>query len=264
MDLVKASSGIKGKYNRTTHLEGIFSGGWVRCADPACTMQIVYDPKTKKIKDTGEIKKFKYYRCSNSRKVHERLSYVSEEKIWGQLEAVVQAVTIKEERALQISDALNELNEKVKDAVRRDIQNYQIALDKLDEKRDRVVDLLVSKSIDQEEYQRQSTKLKDERRYYTELLAQSQCSISDAWKVTAQKVFELAMNAKSLWNQGSVDQRVALLKSLCSNPTLDGVSVQYELKKPFATVAQMGEKNDWRSPKLFCRTHSYRKPNATP
>jgi hypothetical protein len=120
---------------------------------------------------------------------------------------VVQEVSIKEDRAMQISDALNELNEKVKDAVRRDIHNYQVALDKLDEKRVRIVDLLVAKSIDQEEYQRQSAILKDELRYYMGLLAQSQCSISDAWKVTAQKVFELAMNAKSLWNQGSVEEK---------------------------------------------------------
>lgn len=121
-----------------------------------------------------------------------------------------------------------------------------MALDKLDEKRDRVVDLLVTKAIDQEEYQRQSEKLKGERRYFTQLLEQSQCSISDAWKVTAQKVFELAMNAKSLWNQGSVEQRLEILKTLCSNPVLEGTSVRYELKKPFVTVAEMAEKDSWR------------------
>lgn len=246
LDLVKASFGIKGKYNRGKYLEGVFSGGWIRCADPACTMQMVYDPKEKKIKATGQVKKFNYYRCSNSRKVHDRLHYVSETKIWDQLENVVNQIYLKDERAKQISDALNELNEKVKMAVHRDIENYQSALDKLDEKRDKFVDLLASSVIDQEEYKRQSERLKDERRYYTELLKQSQCSISDAWKVTAQRVFELAMNAKSLWNQGSVEQRLEILKTVCSNPTLEGASVRYEIRKPFATVAEMAKKEDWR------------------
>lgn len=246
LDQVKASFGLKGKYNRTKHLEGVFSGGWVKCAEPTCTMQMVYDPKVKKIKSTGEIKKFNYYRCSNSRKVHDRLQYVSEEKIWDQLSVVVDRVFLKNERASEISEALNKLNEKVKEAVRRDIQNFQVAVDKLDDKRDKMFDLFTGGSIDQEEYKRQSERLKIERRYYTQLLEQSQCSISDAWKVTAQKVFELATNAKSLWNQGSVEQRLELLKTLCSNPVLNGSSVQYELRKPFGTIAEISQKSDWR------------------
>ena len=247
LQIVKASFGIKGKYNRNKYLESNFSGGWLRCGKPECGLQITYDPKNKKIISTGETKQFKYYRCANSRKLHDKLIYVPEEKIWNQLATVVDKVNLHQALAQKISNALNELNEKAKGAVKRDIANYQVALDRLDEKRDQTFDMFTSKLIDQDEYKRQSQRLQDERRHYTRLLEESQLAINDAWKTTAERVFELAINAKTLWDLGSVEQKLELLKRLCSNPVLDGPTIRYELKKPFTTIAEMRENEKWRS-----------------
>jgi len=65
---------------------GAFSSAWLRCSECGCA--VVYDPKRKLIKNTGEYKTYHYYRCSNGKK--QRNSFkgrnVSEGKIWGQLE----------------------------------------------------------------------------------------------------------------------------------------------------------------------------------
>lgn len=246
LDLVKESFGIKGSKRRTQEQQGIFSGGWLRCGNSSCSLQIVYDPKKKKIKSTRETKEFAYYRCSNSRRLHRNLKYTSEAMIWEQFSAVVDSIHLSEELAQRISDSLNDLNERAKAAVRRDIRNYESTLDDLDRKRDKLFDFFVNKTISEEDFRRQSSRIQDERRHYTKLLEESQLAISDAWKVTAQKVFELAINARSIWNSGTTDERLEYLKRVCSNPVLDASSVRYDLRKPFATIAEMKEIPEWR------------------
>lgn len=53
-------------------------------------------------------------------------------------------------------------------------------------------------------------------------------------------------SAKTLWKEGSVEKRMKILKSVCSNPCLDGATVEFDLKKPYVTLAEMRQKEDWR------------------
>lgn len=246
LDRVKASFGLKGSRRRAAEEKGVFSGGWLRCGENDCGLQIVYDPKTKKIKSTGETKEYAYYRCSDSRKQHPKLTYASETKIWDQFSGAAESVHLDNDVAERIFKALDEVAEKAKIAVQRDIKNFQIALDQLEVKRNQLFDLFLAKTISEEEYRRQSNRITEEHRYNTTLLEKSQIAISDAWKVTAQKVLELATRAKTLWNSGSDQQRLEYLRTVCSNPVLDGATVRYDLKKPYSTVAEMRQKEDWR------------------
>ena len=64
-----------------------------------------------------------------------------------------------------------------------------------------------------------------------------------------KSTFELAKNAKLLWNQRNDEERKMLLDKLLSNRKLDGVTVQYRLKKVFELVVKMtknSENKKWR------------------
>jgi hypothetical protein len=62
---------------------------------------------------------------------------------------------------------------------------------------------------------------------------------------TAKTVLELATSAKSLWIDRSAYERREFLNKVLSNPILDGLTVRYELKKPFAVLLKMNEKDKW-------------------
>jgi hypothetical protein len=62
---------------------------------------------------------------------------------------------------------------------------------------------------------------------------------------TAKTVLELATSAKSLWISRSAYERREFLNKVLSNPILDGLTVRYELKKPFAVLLKMNEKDNW-------------------
>jgi hypothetical protein len=163
-------------------------------------------------------------------------------------------VSINEIFAKQIAEALNELHEKSHEAVRRDIQNYQEALTKLESREDDLYDDMKRGLLDEPGYRKQIQRVREERHHYTRLLERSQLSISDAWMVTAKRVLELATDAKSLWNRGDTQERINYLKQVCSNPLLEGLSVRYELQKPFETISKMKQNQNWRPLSSLCRT----------
>jgi len=63
---------------------------------------------------------------------------------------------------------------------------------------------------------------------------------------SVKEVFELAINAKLLWKKLNRQERLEYLKRVCSNQTLDGLTVSYQLEKPFARLASWGENKEWR------------------
>ena len=67
---------------------------------------------------------------------------------------------------------------------------------------------------------------------------------------TAQRTLELAKSAAELWVSRSGAEKRALLEMMVSNPTLTGRKVAYELKKPFAVLAEIRRKG-WARPVGF-------------
>ncbi len=50
--------------------------------------------------------------------------------------------------------------------------------------------------------------------HYMKLQEGAQYKITDAWKVTAETVLELAKEAKDLWKVGSLTEKLEILKAL--------------------------------------------------
>ena len=220
--------------------------GWLLCDHPECQRQMTYDPKTKIIKETGEKKVYHYYRCSNSRKVHMKLVNISEEKIWDQFEPAVEALTISQEFAIDITAALNETHEKQKAAIKKQMEGYRIELLGLEGKEDSAYQDLKKGLLDETSYQRQIERVRSSRRHYENEVERLTLTISDEAMVSVKKVFELAINAKELYKSMNREDRLEYLKKVCSNPTLDGLTLQYQLQSPFARLSNWKENSKWR------------------
>ncbi|MBK7844488.1 MAG: recombinase family protein [Bdellovibrionales bacterium] len=137
LDAVDERFGHKRVHRRASVEKGIFSGGWIRCGHPECGLQIVCEHTKKKIKETGEKKEFKYYRCSNSRGVHESLKgmYTTEEDLMKAFEPALDRISITAQRAQEIADALNETDRIAKEAIAAEMNGYRKALEDLHKRR---------------------------------------------------------------------------------------------------------------------------------
>jgi hypothetical protein len=76
-------------------------------------------------------------------------------------------------------------------------------------------------------------------------LEQLRLSLDSVFKESCKSILELATSAKSLWIRKSPQERRDFLNTILSNPILDGLTVRYELKKPFAVLVEMSEKESW-------------------
>ena len=225
--------------------DDIFSG-WLVCGHPECQRAVTYDPKKKTLKGTGEEVVYHYYRCSNSRKVHDKVPSVSEQKIWDQFEPAVEMLEISEDFAKDISAALNETHEKQRAAIKKQMEGFRLELRGLEGCEDRAYHDFTSGVLDKAAYQRQIKRIRDDRKHFEDEIERLTLAISDEAMVSVQKVFELAINAKSLWKSMERADRLEYLKMVCSNQALDGLTVQYQLQKPFARLALWKENKEWR------------------
>lgn len=232
--------------HKQSNKNGVFSGGFLSCEQCGC--QIVYDPKVKVIKSTGETRTFHYYHCTNGRSVHQSMRGMSitEDKIWEGLGSAIGAVALSEEFANDIAVALNEVEFKCQRAIEKQMSEFKEALEQLDRKSSQVLDLFLDGKIDEDRFKREDRRIKEERFRYVDLIEQAQKNLNSACLETAKSILELATSAKSLWLSRSREERRDFLKMTLSNLRLDGATVRYEFKKPFEILCEMKQKSEWR------------------
>lgn len=235
------AKGEKSPYGRRLNaIDALFSGGWLVCGQCGC--QITYDPKEKRNRKTNKVTEYHYYHCSNGKKMHTKQVNINENRLWQQFEAAVDAVNIPESFAKKISDALNENYLETKAATKRQIEDCGLEIDELDKRKDMLFDLFMNREIECEDFEIQTKRLKDERNRLLSKLEEFQNIINGAHLETARSIIELAINAKSLWKQGTPIERRNILETLLSNRSLNGASVEFDLKKPFKILSEMKEK----------------------
>lgn len=241
------NSGNACKYRKSSVVGGddIFRG-WLKCDHPECQRLITYEKKKKILKSTGEAKVYHLYRCSNSRKIHDKHVYVSEEKLWEQFEPTVDRYDITKEFAADISRELENSFEKQRLAIKKQMEGYRIALKGLEENEDTAYDDLKKGVLREEQYQRKILNIRAERDELNLQLEHLTLLINDSGNDAIKKMFELAIDAKSLWKSMDRQERVSYLKKVCSNPTLDDLSLRFDIKKPFARIASWKGNSNWR------------------
>ncbi len=220
--------------------DGLFARGalTLACAVPACGCKITYAPKKKPSGLT-----FHYYRCADGKRVHrergEPQVNVRGDRILDQLGDAVDAVTLTEDIAHTIACALNQTHRAATAAKREAVTLYKAQLASLDDKENRIVDLFAAGSIDADPFKRQQARVREERDALFDKLQAAETEADDAYLVTADRVLELAKNAKQLWEGRTPAEQRDFLARLVCNPRLDGRTVRFDLRKPFAVLAQM-------------------------
>lgn len=249
-DLVKAVEKTFGKKAsaivREESEHNVLMGGWLKCS---CGCNIVYDPKTKKIKATGETKTYHYIHCTDGKEVHKTQKGIitTSEKLWDQLGGIMNKIAISEEFANDIAEALNKLNSKTKNVIHIQQAELNDKCKELETHEDRLTEHLLNGTIDKEAYSGHLKRIRGNREDLLRQLEQLRLSLQDTFMESVKSILELATSAKSLWIRKSAQERKDFLNMILSNPILEGVNVRYELKKPFAVLVEMSKKEDWCS-----------------
>ncbi len=243
---LQASFGLRATQRKLRH-DGLFAQGplSMTCAEPACGCKITYAPKSKPSGLT-----YHYYRCADGKRVHvergERQVNVREEDMLEQLGTAVDEITLTPELAEAIARGLNETHRQAMAAKARSAEMYRAEIKALEEKEDRLFDRFDSGEIDRATYERQLTRLRADKADRFEKLRATDQDEDAKYLVTADRVLELAKSARSLWEGRTPVEKRDFLARLVCNPRLDGRTVRYDLRKPFAVLAKMRGSDGWR------------------
>lgn len=243
---VQETFGLRNPYGKKAG--GVFQNGWIKCADPACGCHVIFDPRKKHIKATGEEKTYRHYRCTNGKKVHVTTKgmRVTEEQLIDQFSQAIEEIDILPDFANELLAALNESKEKARRAIKQDISNFSMALKTLEGAEDDLYKDLRRGILDEEGYHRQIASVRSERTRFTNLLEKAQLHINDITGETFKSILQLATDVKSLWKNQSDEERAGLLNKLLSNQVLDGATVRYQLILPLRVLLDMKGNSDWR------------------
>lgn len=242
---LQASFGKRPLYKKIKH-EGLFAQGelTLTCAAPDCGCKVTYAPKKKNGKT------YKYYRCADGRRVHrdhgEPQVNVLEHDMLDQLGAAVDAIALTPEIANAIAKGLNEGHREAMAQKARLAETYRAEIRALEEKEDRLFDRYDKGEIDRPTYDRQLERARADKADRFERLRDADADVDSKYLVTADRVLELAKNAKALWEVRNDEEKRDLLAKLVCNPRLDGRTVRFDLQKHFAVLAQVHGEGGWR------------------
>ena len=170
---------------------------------------------------------------------------ITEEKIWQQFGAVPDAITLTDQMAKDIANALNATHKNSRTAIKDEMAKYEVAILGLEKKISQLVELLSTGAIDKFAYDLKYKTITDDHLDLRRKLEQSQLAITDGFMETAQTILELAIDAKQLWKIQNEYERLDFLKKVCSNPVLNSTTIEYDLKKPYSILSKMRENQEW-------------------
>lgn len=237
-EALQASVQSKPAALRTVKREAALAG-FLKCAQCGC--QITYDPKKR-----GE-RVYHYYRCANGKKQHSKLVYVSEADILEGFASAAEAIAIDIFIADELKDILSRSHVEVRAQRKRDSDRFRRELAALEPLEDQLTDMLMADSIDDAAYKRKLARIREQRADLAQKLEQGSERLDDAHMETVRSTLELAKRAKLQWAERSAVEKRRFLELVLSNAQLDGESVRYTLRKPFAILAEMRGSADWRT-----------------
>ncbi len=105
---------------------------------------------------------------------------------------------------------------------------------------------MTSGVLDAEGFKRQTARFREDRKRMENEILNLEEQMKGQYRETALTTLELCKDAKSLYLSQSLEDRARFVKKQCQNPLMNGLSVQFEIKKPFSTIAKMASLVNWR------------------
>jgi site-specific DNA recombinase len=196
----------------------------------------------------GERKKarYTYYHCtfSKGKQEHGNKTFVREEAITNMLGEIVGSVTLKDEDAVWIMNALQEDTQYSRDRQEARLHALKTEYGKVSQRLSRLYDAKFDGTIPEDvfrakekEYQNELISLKARMEEFTQ---ENQKYLEDA-----KTTLELCKQLKSLYDAGSLEEKADLAKIVASNYSLTDGTLYPQMRKPFDLVAKGLSSSEW-------------------
>lgn len=208
-----------------------YAGGLVKCAH--CGNLITGEEVTKK--STGKL--YRYYRCTMYNLGGHPRVRVTEKQLDEQVLAVFKSIEQPQEVKDWFARALREWSRTERTENKEQLKALEREMAQLRQQRDRLLNLRLLEEIDGDTFAAKSTELRDRIAQLT-LRMETADRDSGEQAELAIKVFELSQALTEKWLAADFAAKRQLLEMVFLNFRLDGVSLCYEIRKPFDVLVK--------------------------
>jgi site-specific DNA recombinase len=211
-----------------------YSGEFMKCGH--CGQWVTGERKTKKT--AAGLRDYVYYRCARYTKPGHPRVRAREEEIDRQVLAIFDRMRIEDDsvrdwfRAVLASQTKDSQAESL--AMRAELQRQETLLV---QQQDRLLNMRIADDIDQDDYARKSTELRD-RLASIKLQLDAVDRSHDELAELASKVFELSQTLREKWLTADYAAKRRILEIVCLNCRLDDVILVPTIRKPFDMLAE--------------------------
>jgi site-specific DNA recombinase len=205
----------------------------MRCAYDGCTV-------------TTELQKgrYVYYRCSHGRG-RCSLPYMREEALSEHLGDLLKNIYVPETIARTVVDSLQTDLARSEAHRKEQVLALQQRLSTIRRRMDQIYEDKLDGNIDEEFWNRKQAEYREQERPLEASASSLNSPVTTITVLTAERIFELANKAYSLYRTRNLAERGELLKSVLLNCTTDGVDIWPTYRKPFRSNLSAGTKEDW-------------------
>ncbi len=168
----------------------------------------------------------------------------AEKTVLEEIREVFKSIKIDDGILGTITEHLKKSHESEKVYQDNAIKELQNESSRIQVKLDRLLDLLLDKSITTDDYDRKCHQLKT-RQYKISDQIKKHLKADETFKTTVNTVFSIASMAYELFESSKIEQKRKLINYVFSNLELEGVTLRYSLRKPFDLMVDCTTRSEW-------------------
>jgi len=231
-DTIQSLLGRKGRPRPKTHIFAY--RGLIFCGE--CGAMVTAEEKVKRQKN-GNIHHYVYYHCTKRRNPNCSQKVIEEKELEKQILYALEQIEIPSEFHEWAIEQLRIESEKEiedRDKILINLQKtYAICVKKID----RLIDMRANEEITEEEFLGKKSKLMKEKVRLQELLNDIDGRINN-WIKKAEEIFDFAETAKGRFENGTFEEKRAILSDLGSNLILKDKKLIISIEKPLSFIEE--------------------------
>ncbi len=210
----------------------------------AVTGKLVTADQKTRVNSKGEKLSWTYLRTSNPDNP-ERKIYAREDKILAQVENILKRLTIKDEKLLKKTmEYLKSINKGNSESISREVAAFKKEHTEIQQKLDKMVDLVTDGVLTREEFLRKKHQLKERQYELTELI-KSYDVVDDKLSRKLIDIINITQNAHKVFKSSTISEKRELLNFLFANLKLNGHKLEYKLAFPFSELEKVANSPKW-------------------
>lgn len=215
--------------------------GLITCAT---TKKVVTSDTKKKTYLNGKTAEWTYLRCGDPANP-QKVMWIKEEIVIKQVENILKDIQIPTETLSEIIDSVRDIHKSEQLFLEKQLYEYQNEHAQIQNRINSLVDLLLDKAIDKNDFEKKKAQLREQQIEIENLIAANRNG-DDSFKDSLISMVTFLSKGYDAFKGSQIAVKRQILNIVFANLSLKGSTLCYSIRKPFELFINIPQQEDWR------------------